>query len=142
MVDTKSIILASGNKSKVKIACADTGSGIISQLALLFPNLKGKNSEILAKSLQKGVTSKVNSYHMGYGLWIVNEIVKHNNSRLHVYSEGYYYKNDYGKITTGRTGFWAGTIVYINLDITKPQTMTDFNIMGDQNFDELKIKFS
>ena len=140
--DTKSIIMAAGNKSKVEIACADTGKGILSTLSKEFPELRSKPEEILSKSLDEGVTSKRNTYHMGYGLWIVNEIVKHNNSRLHIYSEGCYYKNDYGKITKGSCGYWGGTIVYINLDITNSLTPNDFNLIDPRTFSELKIKFS
>lgn len=140
--DTKSIILANGNKSKVEIACADTGQGIISTLSKFYPNLKGYPEEILAKSLERGVTSKRHTYHMGYGLWIVNEIIKNNNSRLHIYSEGAYYKNDYGKVMVGRCGYWRGTIVYINLDITNPKTPNDFNIIDPRTFNDLKINFT
>src|SRR5690606_12886621 len=34
--DTKSVILADGNKNKIEIACADTGIGIISNLMPMF----------------------------------------------------------------------------------------------------------
>lgn len=139
--DTKSIILASGNKSKVEIACADTGKGIVSTLASQFINLAEKPEEILSKSLLQGVTSKRNTYHMGSGLWIVDQIIRHNNSRLHIYSEGVYYKNDYGKISKGKCGYWGGTIVYINLDISNPQTPSDFNLIDPKKFNHLKINF-
>lgn len=138
--DTKSIIIASGNRSKVEIACADTGKGIISTLRSVFPDLQ-LPEEILAKALCEGVTSKRNTFHMGFGLWIVNQIVTMNNSRLHIYSEGAYYKNDYGKITKGQCGFWNGTIIYINLDITNPVTPYDFNLVDPSIFENLKINF-
>ena len=35
---------------------------------------------------------------MGYGLWILNEIVTATKGRLHLYSEGAYVFNDFGKI--------------------------------------------
>lgn len=140
--DTKSIILASGNKAKVEIACADTGKGIISNLLPFFPELSHRPEEILAKSLCKGVTSKLNTYHMGYGLWILDEIISNNQSRLHIYSEGFFYKNDYGKITKGKCGYWKGSIIYINLDVTNPKTPVDFNLIDYREFKELKIQFT
>ncbi|OXA70394.1 hypothetical protein B0A67_15880, partial [Flavobacterium aquidurense] len=122
--DTQSVILADGNKSKIEIACADTGIGIISNLKKVFFN-SVDTASLLGKSVQKGVTSKPNTYHMGFGLWIVNELVKLNNGKLHLYSEGFYYYNDYGKIKTGPCSYWPGTIIYISLDLTNPKSLSD-----------------
>lgn len=137
--DTKSVIIADGNQSRIEIACADTGIGIISNLNNFFEN-SCKESDLLSKAVQKGVTSKPNSNHMGFGLWLVNELVKLNNGRLHLYSQGYFYYNDFGKIKSGPCSFWPGTIIYINLNLNNPQTLSDLLPLSVPN--ELKINFT
>ena len=79
---------------------------------------------------------------MGYGLWIVNELVKINNGRLHLYSQGYYYKNDFGKITKGKCGYWQGTIIYVNLALGNPKTLSDIDSVDLNNFKDLQINFA
>ena len=71
---------------------------------------------MLSKCVQRGVTSKPNSNHMGFGLWLVNELITLNNGRLHLYSQGHYYFNDFGKIKKGLCAFWPGTIIYLNIN--------------------------
>lgn len=137
--DTKSVIIADGNQSRIEIACADTGIGIISNLNNFFEN-SCKESDLLSKAVQKGVTSKPNSNHMGFGLWLVNELVKLNNGRLHLYSQGYFYYNDFGKIKSEPCSFWPGTIIYINLNLNNPQTLSDLLPLSVPN--ELKINFT
>lgn len=139
--DTKSIILADGTKDKIEIACADTGDGIISNLEPFFPQLAKNKEEILAKSLERGVTSKKGTYHMGYGLWLVNELVNLNRGKLHLYSQGYFYRNDFGKIKMGKTGYWPGSIIYVNLNLKKPMTLSDIDASDVGDLSDLKINF-
>ena len=139
VLDTKSVIIADGNKDKIEIACADTGIGIISNLDTIFKD-KINPIEYLSKSVQKGVTSKPNSNHMGFGLWLVNELVKLNNGRLHLYSEGYFYFNDYGKIKTGPCSYWPGTIIYVNLNLKNPKTLSE--LLSSTINKNLKINFT
>ncbi len=142
-MDNKSIIVASGNKSKIEISCADNGEGIISTLGMSKTIHSLKIEEILLSSLNKGITSKKLSNHMGYGLWIVNEIVNLTNSRLHIYSQGAFVKNDYGHITTGKCGYWQGTIVTLILYLKEPKTICDIKEYKETTqFDNLKINFS
>lgn len=110
--DTKSIIVASGNKVKVEIACADTGNGVISTLSPTLVHQISKE-EVLVKSLEKGITSKKMTNHMGYGLWILNEIVTATKGRLHLYSEGAYVFNDFGKIKKALVLFGRDNHYYI-----------------------------
>lgn len=137
--DTKSVIIADGNKSKIEIACADTGKGIVSNLNDFFGE-SCKKADLLKKSVEKGITSKPNSNHMGFGLWLVNELVKLNNGRFHIYSQGYYYFNDFGKIKSGSCPFWPGTIIYINLNLNNPKTLSDLLSLNVSN--KLKINFT
>jgi len=137
--DTKSIILADGNKSKIEIACADSGVGIVSNLNAHFSG-SIKKDDLLCKCVQKGVTSKPNSNHMGFGLWLINELTTINSGKLHLYSEGYYYYNDNGKISSGSCAFWPGTIIYLNISLKNPKTLSD--VQSDINLDSIKINFS
>ena len=136
--DTRSIIIADGNPSVIDIACADTGIGIVSSLRSVLKTTK--ESELLSKAVERGITSKPNTNHMGFGLWLVNELVKLNNGRLHLYSEGYYYYNNYGKIKYGTCPYWPGTIIYINLNLKNPKTLSDLLSLNSPN--QLKINFT
>jgi hypothetical protein len=138
--DTKTIILADGNRQKIEIACADTGIGIISNLSPTLPNIR-KKEEILARAFEKGITSKIGTAHMGYGLWMVNELAKLNKSKLHLYSEGFFYKNDYGKVKVGKCGYWPGTIIYINLNLQNPKTISDLPAFNQFDY-ELNLNFT
>lgn len=126
--DTQSIIVANGNKTNIEIACVDNGKG------------KKNKLDTLLSAIEKGVTSKELSNHMGYGLWIVDKIVGKSRGKLHLYSEGYYYQNEYGKINAGKCGFWKGTIVYISLPINTPVTLSD--IEEPNKFSKIKINWN
>ena len=136
--DTKSILVAEGNKSQIEIACADTGNGIISTLGQSESYKSTHKTDIISSSVKKGVTSKKMTNHMGYGLWILDKITTLTKGRLHLYSEGAYYKNDFGVITKGVCGFWQGTIIYLSLPLLNPQTLCD--IEKNSNC-ELKINW-
>lgn len=136
--DTRSIIIADGNPFVIDIACADTGIGIVSSLKEILNTTK--ESELLSKAVEKGITSKPNTNHMGFGLWLVNELVKLNNGRLHLYSEGYYYQNNYGKVKSGSCPYWPRTIIFINLNLKNPKTLSDLLPLNAEN--ELKINFT
>jgi hypothetical protein len=130
--DTQSIIVANGNKANIEIACVDNGKGILTTLKLAG---KGKKDELktLMSAVEKGVTSKELSNHMGYGLWIIDQIVNRTNGRFHLYSEGYYYMREYGKVKSGKCGHWQGTIVYLSIPINKPITLADIESTNTNN---------
>lgn len=138
--DSKSILVASGNKSTIEIACADTGQGIISTLSEHVSESRLSKEQILLESLKKGVTSRKNTSHMGYGLWILDEIAKRTKGNLHIYSEGYFYQRFGTKVKSGETGYWKGTIVYLSLPFTNLTTLSD--IIDPKSFQNLKIKWS
>ena len=142
--DSQSILVASGNKHKIEIACADTGNGIISSLLPVVGNIKKKEAKkekerVLLKSLSKNVTSKANTNHMGCGLWEINELVTMNKGRLHIYSEGAYVHNDFGQTKNGTCAFWKGTIIYVTLPLDSPKTLK--NIRCNENFNDIQINF-
>lgn len=135
--DTKSIIVADGNKDKIEIACADTGNGIYNNLRRCIDE-KVKNDKILVQSVKRGVTSKPDTNHMGYGLWIINELVNLNKGKLHLYSQGYFFFNNHGKINYGKCPYWPGSIIYINLDLKSAKSIADLNLLLTNS---LKINF-
>ena len=134
--DTLSIIVVHGNRSRIHISCADTGNGIVETLRSKY--LKKSDEYILEKSIGKGVTSKPNTYHMGYGLWYVNEIVSKTNGKFEMYSRKGYYRNLGGKIKALKSCFWQGTIINIELPLNNPKTIAD--IEPHKNT-KLKINF-
>lgn len=121
--DTKSILVASGNKQYFEIACADTGNGIVSTLG---PVVGGKNLqkfEIVEKALSKGVTSKRNSGHMGYGLWLVDEFTAATKGDLCVCSEGGIVYRHGHHIKRRDCGHWKGTIVYVKIPLNNMDSL-------------------
>lgn len=141
--DNRSIIIADGNLAKIEIACADNGKGIISTLKQ-NPRFSSLKDEILIrKCIERGVTSKEKTNHMGYGLWIINEITSKVKGRFYIFSEGYFLKNDFGKVKTGKCSYWKGTIVYLYLPLNNPVSISDLyeNLESVINLKNIKIQF-
>lgn len=139
--DTQSIIVANGNKSNIEIGCADNGKGILTSLTLAGKEQKDEISTLMS-AVEKGVTSKEMSNHMGYGLWIIDEIVNRTNGRFHLYSEGYYYQREFGKVKSGKCGHWQGTVVYLSIPINKPITLHDIEKPEENNKFNLQINWA
>lgn len=143
-----SILVARGNKKEIEIACADTGIGVVTSLMKneRYRAILGKadGCDILAKAFEKGVTSKDNSNHMGYGLWLVKNIVGTLGGEIHIYSENAHYINKNGKIKKGANGYWKGTIIYVKLALNNEETIHNFVINLTEELDknnELLINF-
>lgn len=117
--DTRSVLVARGNKQQVEIACADNGEGIISSL---LPVLKYKfqshRSDVLREAIKENVTSKANAGHMGCGLWIVNEFVSASKGYMSIFSQDAYLINKHGIIKCGQSPYWKGTIIYVNMPLS------------------------
>ena len=139
--DTNSILVAEGNQNNIEIACADTGNGIITTLNKVYENSNSNKPATLKKSVEKFVTSKKMTNHMGYGLWILNQIAKRTNGRLHIYSEGAYYRNEFGKELGENCGYWKGTIIYLSLPLGNPITLTDLENHDSKKFNDIKINW-
>lgn len=136
--DTLSIIVVHGNKTKIQISCADTGNGIVDTLKSFYTS---KSDEyILQKSTEKGITSKPETNHMGYGLWYVNEIVTRTQGKLEIFSHNGYYRNLGGKTMSVKSCFWKGTVINIELPLIKPITIADIET-NNKNNNNLKINF-
>ncbi|KOY86045.1 hypothetical protein AD998_07705 [bacterium 336/3] len=136
--ESNSIIMAYGNKSYVEIACVDNGAGIVSTLR--NSTIEADLLKIFTSSLKKGITSKKGSNHMGHGLWILDEIVKRLNGKLHLYSEGFYYQRHFkGSVDKGKCGFWKGTIIYVYIPIGIPIKLSDITQLSNNK--SIKIKW-
>jgi len=139
--DSKSIMIADGNKSYMQIACADTGNGIISTLRM-NKKFRGLSKEtLILESVKKNTTSKEKSYHMGYGLWLIDQIVNEVRGRFHLFSEGVHYSNEYGKISVKTTSYWKGTIVYLALPIQSAKSLSDIQHLRTKEMEKIKIDF-
>lgn len=124
--DTRSVLVARGDKNKFQLCCADTGIGIVESLRPIFKNTwpQLQDFQILAKSIEKGITSEPEqtSGHMGSGLWIINNYVTSAKGELHIYSGNSYLKNKSGKINVGLAPHWKGTIISLTLPLNKPES--------------------
>lgn len=136
--DSKSIIVAHGTQDYIEIACADSGEGIVKSICNAFPRIKRKDT--LKMALSKGVTSKKGSNHMGYGLWLINEVVTKTHSRFLLHSEEFCYENNSGKIRYQISSTWHGTIVYVKLLLDSPITIEDIE-KNNKQLDNLMINF-
>ena len=135
-LDNRSIIVAMGNKNCIKIACADNGDGIISTMRQCekYKGIKS-NEKILQLALQKHVTSKEGTpFHMGCGLWIIDEIVTKSGGNLYIYSEGVKYANLKGVKKIEKCAYWKGTIISINLTFDKAITPNDIMQIDNEIF--------
>lgn len=127
--ETKTVLVASGNKNHFELACADNGIGIVSSLNdIINRELPRKeNYEVLERSLDKGITSKLDasSGHMGCGLWILNQYITATKGEMHIFSEGAYIHNHQGRMRRGKCGYWKGTIIYLTLPLSAPNRIAE-----------------
>lgn len=138
--DTKSVLVARGNKSQIEIACADNGKGIISTLAPSLNKNYSKNKyDVILKAIEENVTSKAKDGHMGCGLWLVNQFVNATNGMMYIYSEEGYLINKMGKIKCGQNPFWQGTIIYLKMPLSNK---TAFSSVMKKKEKEIEKEFS
>lgn len=121
--ETKSIMVAHGDYNTIEIACADTGIGIINSLRDTF--FRGTDYDVLKRAISKGVTSKPDSHHMGYGLWYIDEVVKATNGHLYIITGNTYYKRLGNKVWLNTSSKWQGTAIYLNIPLTNPVLISD-----------------
>lgn len=121
-IDTESILSVAGTKMDYEISCVDTGVGIVSSLEASFQErgIRFPKSKILEQSLERGISSKDSSTgHMGYGLWLLKELVLAAKGEMRIYSEGYCAICHRGKIKFRQCNYWKGTIAFIKLPLSK-----------------------
>ena len=137
--DTNSILVAKGNHSTFEIACADNGKGIVNSLRPVLER-DYLPYEVLELAMQQGVTSKKNTDHMGYGLWLVNEMVTMLRGELHIFTDRAYYINRQGSIKKGESDYWRGTITYVRLSLDNMQTLDAIYEKFKRRYNRIKIQ--
>ncbi len=135
--DTETVIAARGTKESFTLVVIDNGEGFISSLGKVY---KKSPPEILRMSLNQEVTSKLNTDHMGYGLYHVYELIKANEGTINVWTEGYHMSGSSKDIKITECGHWKGAIVEIKLGLQKPKTLAD--VFPESSRDpKIKINF-
>lgn len=136
--DNRSIVVMHGDKNKIAIACADNGIGILKSMSDNPTYAKMKPTKLLLKALERGVTSKEGSNHLGYGLYYINEVVSRLGGQLIIYSDCYYLYNISGKISVTSLHNWNGTIIYISIPLHAAVTIDDIETEYNQ---DIRINF-
>lgn len=90
--------------------------------------------------MQQGVTSKKNTNHMGFGLWLVNELVTQMRGELYIYSERAYYINRQGTIRKGECYYWRGTITYVRLPLSNSEAIDAIYEKFKKRYNRIKIQ--
>lgn len=116
--NSKSIMVAHGDKNQIEIVCVDSGKGIVTTMQKIYP--KRNNLNLLQCAVKKFVTSSAETNHMGYGLWYIDEVIRITNGRLDIRSEDAYYKRMGRKTWISRAPKWKGTIVSVKLPLSHP----------------------
>lgn len=118
--DSGTVMVAYCKKNYFEVCFADNGNGIISTLRdshIQYKHLS--NKDILKKSIEKGVTSKPHSNHMGLGLFLIQNICKYNTGEMKIISEGYSLEIINSQEKLKEISYWRGTIVYLKLTLDK-----------------------
>lgn len=125
--DNKSVIVGYGTKHMFNIACCDNGIGIDGSMSSIYPNVAP--ARLMSLAMTNGITSKIGTSHMGYGLWYINEVVKRINGSLMIISNSTLYRNDYGKVFISSCPTWKGCVISIKLPLSKPITISDIELV-------------
>lgn len=135
-IDSKSIIVGYGTKAFFEIVCCDNGAGVDGTMKERYSY---KDSKMLVrKAMENGVTSKMNTSHMGYGLWYINEIITKTHGILSILSNDVLYRNDFGRISVTNSPYWKGCIVSMKIPLTNPITICDLDVKDSK---EVSINF-
>lgn len=119
---TNSVMVASGNTEYFELACADTGKGVLTSLRQVIKS-KMQPHELLRMSLNKGVTSKPGTNHLGAGLWLISQYVLFSQGEMYIFSEGASCHQKKDKFKMGQCGRWKGTIIYVRLSLNHKESI-------------------
>ena len=137
--DNRLMTCVCGDDKYVEIICIDCGKGIISSMSDTLDKKLNKK-KILELALKKGISSKKDTNHMGYGLWLLDEIAKRTNGRFYIYSEGASYCLMNKNTKYWDCGDWKGTIIYLYLPLNNPVTPKDIISVDLNNTIKLNVK--
>ena len=135
-LDSKSIIVGYGTKQYFEVVCCDNGIGIDGTMRLRYNSKDSKR--LVCKAMENGVTSKVNTSHMGYGLWFINEVVSRSKGTLTIITNNTLYQNNRGRKTIQDCPLWKGCVVSVKLPLDFPVSISDISTRPNQ---EVKINF-
>lgn len=135
---TNSVMVAAGNKEYFEVACADTGRGVLSSLRKVFKNRMQKH-ELLRMALNKGVTSKPGTSHLGAGLWLISQYVSFSGGEMYIFSEGASCHQKKNHFKMGQCGYWKGTIVYIRMSLLHKEAIAAGKAELSKQFEKVKI---
>lgn len=135
---TNSVMVASGNHEYFELACADTGKGVLTSLRQVIKN-RMQSHELLRKAIEKGVTSKPGSSHLGAGLWLISQYVSFSKGEMILFSEGASCHQKKDNIKMGQCGHWKGTIVYLRLSLLHKEAIASGKAELSKQFNHVKI---
>lgn len=135
---TNSVMVAAGNKDYFELACADTGKGILTSLRSLFKKRMQKH-ELLRMSLNKGITSKPGTNHLGAGLWLISQYVSFSGGEMLIFSEGASCHQKKDNFKMGQCGFWKGTIIYIRMPLLHKEKIAEGKALLSEQYKEVKL---
>ena len=135
---TNSVMVATGNNEYFELACADTGKGILTSLRPVIKD-RLQPHELLRLSLNKGVTSKPGTNHLGAGLWLISQYVSFSKGEICIFSEGASCHQKKDNFKLGQCGRWKGTIVYVRLSLHHKEAIASGKAALRKQFDQIKI---
>ncbi|AUC15314.1 hypothetical protein BTO06_09245 [Tenacibaculum sp. SZ-18] len=125
----------------MEIACADTANGLLHTLKSLEKYSTFNESDLMREAFKKNVTSKPSSSHMGYGLWLIKEILNRYDGHLKVFSSNYSFTSRYGKEKILRSPKWVGTIIYLSIPVKNGINIADI-LIENRRLDTIKPKIN
>lgn len=135
---TNSVLVASGNDKTFELACADTGRGVLTSLAPVVKR-RMQPHEILRMALNKGVTSKPGTNHLGAGLWLISQYVSFSNGEMCIYSEGASCHQKKNVFKMGQCGKWKGTIIYVRLSFHNKEAIAEGKARLSKQFSQITL---
>lgn len=125
--DNFSVAVACGDQDGIEVVCVDNGTGILSSLRSVAMYSTLSDKVLIKKCVKQRVTSQPGTSHTGDGLWLIDKLCELSESTFYVVSEGASYCRRGRKTKVEETGFWKGTIIYLNLRLTNAKTLSDIS---------------
>lgn len=146
--ETDTIFAAECSADNFKAVLADNASGIVYSIKKSYgENYFRSDEKALASSLNKGVSSKKNvnisSSHMGFGLFYISEIIKLNKGNLNIWSNMSHLQiTNTGRMVVKKSPNWSGTIVEVNLPVSKPLSISSLRRDDEEKYNNLLINWN
>lgn len=135
---TNSVLVASGNYQYFELACADTGRGVLTSLSPIIKR-RMQPHELLRMAINKGVTSKPGTNHLGAGLWLISQYVSFSDGEMCIFSEGASCHQKKNLFKMGQCGKWKGTIIYVRLSFHNKKAIADGKAELSKQFNQITL---